>query len=244
MKLEAGKTYVDVSGNLWGEWNGDSLKVKDSKTSLRIGTKMYFEKKGECRGCPEFNISHEYVETETEPDPQPETPPFKLELGERYFTRDGRLSEPVSLRNSPGKYKFFAVIGGGDVEVYTKKGKYHADYKEHDLDLVRKAVRGVDYDVEEMNNNPTTESILDLAKQAVGDRGLNYGKPEENFDRIANLWNAYLLNKQDKALYAEDVACMMILLKVARLQNCPHHKDSIVDVAGYAACLGEMINEG
>ena len=39
--------------------------------------------------------------------------------------------------------------------------------------------------------------------------------------------------------YVDSIANMMILLKVARLKSSPSHKDSWVDVAGYAACGAE-----
>lgn len=95
----------------------------------------------------------------------------------------------------------------------------------------------------------TKQSILDAASAAVADRGLNYGKPEDNFTRIAKLWNAHLGNRYFEGfggdttvalptLDASDVAMMMILMKVARLEHMPSHMDSVVDIAGYAACLG------
>lgn len=90
----------------------------------------------------------------------------------------------------------------------------------------------------------TKAKLLDLAGAAVADRGLNYGKPEDNFQRIATLWNAHLENRglrSDWALTPADVAQMMILLKIARLEHQPKHQDSVVDIAGYAACLGEIV---
>lgn len=80
--------------------------------------------------------------------------------------------------------------------------------------------------------------LLDLAKTAVADRGLNYGKPEDNFERIARRWRAHLLNRfgVDVALDAVSVSIMCIDLKQARLENQPSHLDSWVDIAGYAGC--------
>src|SRR5512139_1226816 len=88
--------------------------------------------------------------------------------------------------------------------------------------------------------------VLETAIRAVGDRGLNYGKAEDNFDRIARLWNAHLVNiglvrvPEEALLTAADVAMMCALLKIARLENMPEHQDSWVDLAGYAACGGEI----
>lgn len=78
----------------------------------------------------------------------------------------------------------------------------------------------------------TKEELLDAAKAAVADRGLNYGSPEDNFGRIAKLWAAYL----GHPVSTHDVANLMVLMKVARLQNSPTHLDSWTDIAGYAAC--------
>lgn len=91
----------------------------------------------------------------------------------------------------------------------------------------------------------TKHEILQAAIKATADRGLNYGKAEDNFDRIARLWNAHLINTgvidgHAQVLDAGDVAMMCALLKIARLQNMPDHPDSWIDLAGYAACGGEV----
>jgi hypothetical protein len=80
-----------------------------------------------------------------------------------------------------------------------------------------------------------------------GSRLQDYGKPEDNFLRIARLWNTHLLNSgildslsdESKIITPADVATMVILLKVARLCNSPDHLDSWIDIAGYAACGAE-----
>lgn len=91
------------------------------------------------------------------------------------------------------------------------------------------------------------QQVLRLALEATGgDRDLNYGHPEENFDTIANLWAVYLTRafsaRQQVSITPADVAQMMILVKVARLANTPNHFDSLVDIAGYAACHGELLD--
>lgn len=78
--------------------------------------------------------------------------------------------------------------------------------------------------------------ILEEAKNIVcGEREKEYGETIRNFTHISNMWTAYLRHP----ITAIDVANMMILLKVARLKSSPSHKDSWVDVAGYAACGAE-----
>jgi Domain of unknown function (DUF6378) len=87
------------------------------------------------------------------------------------------------------------------------------------------------------------QQILDEASEAThGDRNLNYGNPEDNFKNIASLWTGYLRAKfGPNALITEhDVPILNMLQKIARLANSPGHHDSCVDIAGYAACLGDI----
>nr|WP_309504314.1 DUF6378 domain-containing protein [uncultured Roseovarius sp.] len=86
----------------------------------------------------------------------------------------------------------------------------------------------------------TREEILTTAAQAVTvDRAATYGAAERSFALIATYWGAHL----DTEVTAADVAAMMTLLKLARLKGNPGHADSWVDVAGYAACGGEIATE-
>lgn len=87
-----------------------------------------------------------------------------------------------------------------------------------------------------------TISILTEAAQVVeGPRQAAYGSPADNFNRIARLWTAHLANIGVQAeLGASDVAAMMRLMKEARLANSPNHRDSLVDLAGYAACQAQI----
>lgn len=81
------------------------------------------------------------------------------------------------------------------------------------------------------------EEILDNAKKCVcGEREQDYGSPEDNFRLIAQLWTAYTRIPFSPV----DVAMMMILLKTARIATGVGTMDSFVDIAGYAACAGEI----
>jgi hypothetical protein len=83
------------------------------------------------------------------------------------------------------------------------------------------------------------ESILDEAKRITsGARQKDYGHPRDNFKRIADFWNIYMLNRkhQTEILNEEDVAWMMVLLKIARDQNKPN-KDNLLDTIGYTRTL-------
>lgn len=79
--------------------------------------------------------------------------------------------------------------------------------------------------------------ILEQARVCVcGERQTDYGSPEDNFKTIADLWGAYTGHKYTRL----DVAMMMALLKVARIK-AGGTDDSFVDLAGYAACGGEIL---
>ena len=88
----------------------------------------------------------------------------------------------------------------------------------------------------------TREQLLDAARMATADRGINYGQPEDNFTRIARRWRVHLLNRFgiDIAIDGPSVALMLDDVKSARLENNITHSDSWIDKAGYAACGGEI----
>ena len=92
----------------------------------------------------------------------------------------------------------------------------------------------------------TRKEILDAAAQIVTqDREEQYGAPEDSLGLIASFWGLYL---NDVAvsfggrvdLLPEMVAHMMILLKIARGAIGKPKADNWIDIAGYAACGGEL----
>lgn len=88
------------------------------------------------------------------------------------------------------------------------------------------------------------DSILDEAKRLTSkDRQKNYGHPKDNFKRIADLWNSYLINRKnpESSISVEDIAWMMVLLKIARDLNKPT-KDNLVDAVGYTRTLAMIRN--
>jgi hypothetical protein len=84
------------------------------------------------------------------------------------------------------------------------------------------------------------DEILQLARKAVGDRGQSYGKPEQCFEKIAELWRGWMRIRRPGELGALDVAVLLGLMKVGRIANDPGNLDCWVDLAGYAACGGEL----
>ncbi|MFG6573191.1 DUF6378 domain-containing protein [Sulfitobacter sp. 1A13353] len=81
-----------------------------------------------------------------------------------------------------------------------------------------------------------SDILSTAAEYVTKDRAATHGDAEDTFAQIANLWSAYLGDE----IGSTDVAAMMILLKLARIQSNPQHMDSWTDVAGYAACGGEI----
>jgi hypothetical protein len=86
-----------------------------------------------------------------------------------------------------------------------------------------------------MTHRPDTRRITQFDQRAESithDRQKDYGNPKASFDRIALMWSA--ITGAD--ISAQQVAHMMIALKLCRLQHTPDHLDSLVDVVGYARC--------
>ena len=83
--------------------------------------------------------------------------------------------------------------------------------------------------------------ILEEAHTVIyGDREATYGDPGKNLRTIADYWETYLRsrgywNENCDGMKFDDVANMMVLLKIARLGNTPLHRDSMVDACGYLA---------
>jgi hypothetical protein len=81
--------------------------------------------------------------------------------------------------------------------------------------------------------------LLQHAMGVIEHRERSYGPPSESFEAIAARWSLVLGIPVTPA----QVALCLIDLKLARLSRDPAHLDSIVDVAGYAACLREVTRD-
>lgn len=83
------------------------------------------------------------------------------------------------------------------------------------------------------------ESLIDEAARIIsGQRRQDYGPVSESFARIAAMWSAYV----GVELTTIDVANLMVLLKVCRARN-GYHRDSFVDIIGYAALTEQLQGE-
>lgn len=90
------------------------------------------------------------------------------------------------------------------------------------------------------------ETVLEEAKRCIcQDRQNQYGAPEDSFLTIAAFWETYLSAKYERTveLTCDDVALMMVLLKIARTMGHTHHVDNYIDMAGYAALAAELAED-
>jgi hypothetical protein len=108
-------------------------------------------------------------------------------------------------------------------------------------------ITGTTLDAVDVTPAARRAAILDRAKECVcTDRNMKYGAPEDNFRVIAGLWERYIqascVSKSgDVAISPRDVAMMMVLLKVGRAATADDvSDDTLVDIAGYAACAAGM----
>jgi hypothetical protein len=104
---------------------------------------------------------------------------------------------------------------------------------------------------EEEGGNPMTrKEILAAAEKCVcEDRNKEYSEPEDIFSLIAALWEPVIRARcvPDGTYVCMDettVALLMALLKIARASVNQEHIDSWIDLAGYAACGGELATLG
>lgn len=94
---------------------------------------------------------------------------------------------------------------------------------------IKKAVSGADL---------RRKVLMDAAVCVCTDRNTAYGEPEDNFGVIAGFWETYLGMPVSRQMVAD----MMILFKVARAVTAKNAMmDTYVDIAGYAACAGGMM---
>lgn len=83
---------------------------------------------------------------------------------------------------------------------------------------------------------PDESVCLEAHRIINGERQSHYGSAYVNFGDIADLWSVYL----EKPISRNDVANLMIMLKIARTKRQGYHRDSYADVAGYAGCAEKI----
>ena len=92
------------------------------------------------------------------------------------------------------------------------------------------------------------EEILVKANQLISKtRNETHGDAFKNHAEIAEFWNIFLDKKLQPmaSITADDVAIMMILLKISRsTQGEKFNIDNFIDMVGYAAIAGEISDVG
>jgi hypothetical protein len=94
-------------------------------------------------------------------------------------------------------------------------------------------------------NMVKAEEIANKAASLVaGDRAATHGDKAINFRNIADMWNAWLDIRFPTGplatLTPADVAKLMALLKIARMESGQYNADDAVDAVGYIAISGEL----
>lgn len=124
------------------------------------------------------------------------------------------------------------------------------EYREGRLpkqDAVRFVMDAIEDARREESEAMTKSEFLDEVKRIVAEREGQHGKPAETFKAIAAAWSVYLtaIVGVPVMLREEDVAMMMVELKVQRFAGGQGtHMDTLLDIAGYAACAGELASRG
>ncbi len=82
----------------------------------------------------------------------------------------------------------------------------------------------------------TQHTILTQAAAVIKSRAETYGPANTALRAIAARWSLTL----GQPITPAQVALCMIDLKMVRLAHDPNHRDSLVDVIGYAALIPEV----
>lgn len=178
---------------------------------------------------------------------------IKIEEGKFYRRRDGKQSGRIERNHRGNVFPWWDPLHRRS---YTNNGAFHPYRGTSEMDLVAEWVdepsasaKSLAEHIRARLDGPAAEQpdikaeIADEAKRIVsGARRSAYGKPEQNFERIARFWQAYFENTGRGAvnITAADVSPMMRLMKEARLCETPDHRDSFVDLVGYALTGAEV----
>ena len=81
------------------------------------------------------------------------------------------------------------------------------------------------------------EQLLQHSLQIFVQRRADYGQAKHHFRDVAKRWSQLL----GQEVTPQQVIACMIELKLARLRENPAHLDSIIDIAGYAAVMAEVV---
>jgi len=86
------------------------------------------------------------------------------------------------------------------------------------------------------------EELCHRTAAVIRDRRPKYGGPKQHFARTIGMVNAAFADVLKRPLTEADWATIMILDKIARFRGPSPTSDGPVDIAGYAACLFEVMD--
>lgn len=86
------------------------------------------------------------------------------------------------------------------------------------------------------------EELCHRTAEVIRDRRPKYGGPKHHFARTIGMVNAAFADVLKRPLTEADWATIMILDKIARFRGPNATVDGPVDIAGYAACLFEVMD--
>jgi hypothetical protein len=86
------------------------------------------------------------------------------------------------------------------------------------------------------NKNERSKFLTEVDGTINGERSESYGDPTTGFTKTANLFNGIT----GSSIQPVDVVIFNIVQKLERLSHTPGHRDSWLDIAGYAALGAEV----
>lgn len=86
------------------------------------------------------------------------------------------------------------------------------------------------------NKNERSKFLTEVDRTINGERSESYGDPSIGFSKTAEMFNS--ITGAD--ITPVDVVIFNVCQKLERLSNSPSHRDSWLDIAGYAALGSEV----
>ena len=117
--------------------------------------------------------------------------------------------------------------------------KYRRDQIAPDGEPITRRVYGANGDQPEQT---PAEQLCSRTAEVIRDRRPKYGGPQKHFARTVGMVNAAFADVLKRPLTEADWATIMILDKIARFRGPNSTVDGPVDIAGYAACLYEVMD--
>jgi hypothetical protein len=117
--------------------------------------------------------------------------------------------------------------------------KYRRDQIAPDGEPITRRVYGASGDQPQQT---PAEQLCEKTAEVIRDRRPKYGGPKHHFARTIGMVNAAFAEVLKRPLTEADWATIMILDKIARFRGPGSTIDGPVDIAGYAACLYEVMD--